>query len=126
MLNTTTRWLSLSGGISLALRSPEGICQQTPDLSSDLSLLSPQGPAERRGVGQPPPLEVPMPAPCCGRAGRIQATFLAVVVSFFSLLWTGRRPGVCSGSPFSPWRVAHAVSSLEVHGLALSPTALGW
>lgn len=47
MLNTIVRLLSLSGGISLALRRPEGIHQQSPDLSSELSFLSPQGPAER-------------------------------------------------------------------------------
>lgn len=47
MLNTVVWWLSLSVGISLALRSLKGICHQSPDLISELSLLSPQAPAGR-------------------------------------------------------------------------------
>lgn len=47
MLKTIVWWLSMSGGVSLAVRGPKGICQQRPNLSSVFSLLSPQGPAER-------------------------------------------------------------------------------
>lgn len=47
MLNTIVWWLSLSGGIALAMRGPKGICQQSPGLGSEHTWLSPQGPAER-------------------------------------------------------------------------------